>query len=450
MPPPPAAIFGLFGADCEWVDGQMTPQAANTATDKVVLTGAYEAVDRTYVFATGWDSLPHFVANRDMARASENWRTYDVDGSHELMIDRPAEVANILVETAERTRGATTSPCNADRPTDRSVDLGGRRWSWMRQQRGRGSSSGRDARDRRPARRRHRGGRRRWVAGALQALAANAGLRTVHAPADCGGLGLEMVDRAAVFEEAGYSLFGPAALNISAPDEGDIHLLDHVATKPQRDRYLRPLVAGEQRSAFAMTEPGPAAGSDPAALTTAAQAWTAAGWSTAGSTSSPGQTGQHCQPPAGCAGRGRAHPGHRGGRPHRLGQPGNPGTDPGRRGRRITAHAVVVSAPCRHGVVALQSGARTIVWLPAASRSSSPARRQSVCPSRTRPWPVDGRNPDEIKYIAGCDHAISTRTALRPEVVTTEATARVRRPGCAGAGSVPRLHRRWPRRPLPG
>ncbi|MTD53692.1 acyl-CoA dehydrogenase family protein [Amycolatopsis pithecellobii] len=104
-----------------------------------------------------------------------------------------------------------------------------------------------------------------------QTLAAKAGLLAVHAPVDCGGLGLGMVDRAAVFEEAGYSLFGPVALNVAAPDEGNIHLLDHVATEAQRDRYLRPLVAGEWRSAFAMTEPAPGAGSDPAALTTAAR-----------------------------------------------------------------------------------------------------------------------------------------------------------------------------------
>jgi acyl-CoA dehydrogenase len=44
-----------------------------------------------------------------------------------------------------------------------------------------------------------------------------------------------------------------------------------VATPAQRDRYLRPIVTGELRSAFAMTEPAPGAGSDPAALTTAAQ-----------------------------------------------------------------------------------------------------------------------------------------------------------------------------------
>jgi acyl-CoA dehydrogenase len=111
----------------------------------------------------------------------------------------------------------------------------------------------------------------------LQGLASQAGLLAVHAPVDCGGLGLGMLDRAAVFEEAGYSLFGPVALNIAAPDEGNIHLLDHVATQRQRERYLRPLVSGETRSAFAMTEPSPGAGSDPAALMTAAQR-VEAGW----------------------------------------------------------------------------------------------------------------------------------------------------------------------------
>ena len=77
-----------------------------------------------------------------------------------------------------------------------------------------------------------------------------------------------MCDRAPVFEAAGYSLFGPLALNIAAPDEGNVHLLAHVATDEQQDRYLRPLVLGEVRSAFAMTEPAPDAGSDPSMLTT--------------------------------------------------------------------------------------------------------------------------------------------------------------------------------------
>lgn len=105
----------------------------------------------------------------------------------------------------------------------------------------------------------------------LQAAARAQGLLSPHGPAEYGGLGLDMSDRAAVFEEAGYSLFGPVALNINAPDEGNVHLLDRVASAGQRERYLKPLVQGEWRSAFAMTEPAPGAGSDPSALATRAR-----------------------------------------------------------------------------------------------------------------------------------------------------------------------------------
>jgi acyl-CoA dehydrogenase len=104
----------------------------------------------------------------------------------------------------------------------------------------------------------------------LQGKARDLGLLSPHGPVDCGGLGLGMVDRAPVFEAAGYGLFGPMALNINAPDEGNIHLLDHVATAAQRERYLKPLVAGRTRSAFAMTEPAPGAGADPSMLATRA------------------------------------------------------------------------------------------------------------------------------------------------------------------------------------
>ncbi|MQY25971.1 acyl-CoA dehydrogenase family protein [Nocardia aurantia] len=105
----------------------------------------------------------------------------------------------------------------------------------------------------------------------LQQAAKEAGVFAPHAPLEYGGLGLGMSDRAPVFEEAGYSLFGPAALNIAAPDEGNLHLLAHVASPEQRHEFLAPLAAGDVRSAFAMTEPAPGAGSDPAALTTRAE-----------------------------------------------------------------------------------------------------------------------------------------------------------------------------------
>ncbi|GAB6408452.1 acyl-CoA dehydrogenase family protein [Pseudomonas sp. MHK4] len=97
-----------------------------------------------------------------------------------------------------------------------------------------------------------------------------AGLLCPHASREMGGAGLSHVAKAIVFEEAGYSPLGPIALNIHAPDEGNIHLMDEVATAAQKDRWLRPLVSGRIRSCFAMTEPAPGAGSDPSMLQTVA------------------------------------------------------------------------------------------------------------------------------------------------------------------------------------
>ena len=105
----------------------------------------------------------------------------------------------------------------------------------------------------------------------LQCAAKEAGFFAPHVAAEYGGHGLDMRGRTVVFEEAGYSLLGPLALNIAAPDGGNMHLLEAVATPEQKERYLRPLATGEIRSCFAMTEPAPGAGSDPAALTTRAE-----------------------------------------------------------------------------------------------------------------------------------------------------------------------------------
>ncbi|MBO4241191.1 MULTISPECIES: acyl-CoA dehydrogenase family protein [Pseudonocardia] len=104
----------------------------------------------------------------------------------------------------------------------------------------------------------------------LQDAARAAGVFAPHAAPEFGGHGLDMCGRAAVFTEAGYSLLGPIALNIAAPDEGNIHLLERVASEDQKVRYLAPLAAGGVRSCFAMTEPSPGAGSDPDALSTTA------------------------------------------------------------------------------------------------------------------------------------------------------------------------------------
>lgn len=102
----------------------------------------------------------------------------------------------------------------------------------------------------------------------LNGLARGAGLLAPHMPREWGGLGLDHRGKAVVFEAAGYSLLGPLALNIAAPDEGNSHLLEQVADERQKRRWLAPLAMGEIRSCFAMTEPHPGAGSDPASLAT--------------------------------------------------------------------------------------------------------------------------------------------------------------------------------------
>ena len=104
----------------------------------------------------------------------------------------------------------------------------------------------------------------------LVALAAAEGLVAPHVGTEYGGMGLDHVAKAIVFEEAGYSLLGPVALHIFAPDEGNMHLLEQVASHEQKERWLRPLAAGLTRSCFCMTEPAPGAGSDPAAMNTTA------------------------------------------------------------------------------------------------------------------------------------------------------------------------------------
>jgi len=104
----------------------------------------------------------------------------------------------------------------------------------------------------------------------LVALAKQAGLLSPHMPKELGGLGLTHFEKAIVFEEAGYSPLGPVAMNIAAPDEGNMHLMEVVATPTQKARWLVPLAGGDFRSCFCMTEPDPGAGSDPEMLNTTA------------------------------------------------------------------------------------------------------------------------------------------------------------------------------------
>jgi len=105
----------------------------------------------------------------------------------------------------------------------------------------------------------------------LQEKARAAGLWALQMPKARGGQGLSAVGMAVCYEEMGRSIFGPIVFNCAAPDDGNMMLLEKVATEAQKARWLQPVVDGRVRSAFAMTEPAPGAGSDPSLMQTRAE-----------------------------------------------------------------------------------------------------------------------------------------------------------------------------------
>src|SRR5438270_2897855 len=105
----------------------------------------------------------------------------------------------------------------------------------------------------------------------LQEKARKVGLWAPQSPKEFGGMALPIVAWAAIYEEAARSLFGPLAINCAPPDDGNMNLLARIGTPAQKERWLRPIVEGKVRSAFAMTEPAPGGGSDPGMIRTRAE-----------------------------------------------------------------------------------------------------------------------------------------------------------------------------------
>ena len=102
----------------------------------------------------------------------------------------------------------------------------------------------------------------------MREKAREAGLMTPHILDD--GSHLNQRETARVLIASGLSPLGPVALNTMAPDEGNMFLLGKVGSDEQKDRFLKPMIAGSARSAFFMTEPASegGAGSDPSMMKT--------------------------------------------------------------------------------------------------------------------------------------------------------------------------------------
>ncbi len=90
---------------------------------------------------------------------------------------------------------------------------------------------------------------------AAQVKVRQMGLWAPNHPVEYGGLGMSMVDHALLSEALGRSPLGHLVFGTQAPDSGNVEILHAHATAEQRERFLRPLVEGEIRSCYSMTEP---------------------------------------------------------------------------------------------------------------------------------------------------------------------------------------------------
>ena len=100
VPPIPAAVFNVNTADQAWVDSKCTVHPFKTMTDKVRTTGARERIaKKVYVRAAGYSS-PYFSMIYDKLNADPAWRAHSLPCGHDVMVDMPERLTEILEEVA--------------------------------------------------------------------------------------------------------------------------------------------------------------------------------------------------------------------------------------------------------------------------------------------------------------------------------------------------------------
>ncbi len=100
VPPRPAAAFGVNAADRQWVDALCVPQPIGTFTSPIALNGARERIGRKiYIRAKGYDN-PAFDRALSAVRSDPCWRCHEVDCGHDVMVDEPDRLSELLLQAA--------------------------------------------------------------------------------------------------------------------------------------------------------------------------------------------------------------------------------------------------------------------------------------------------------------------------------------------------------------
>lgn len=98
VPPRPAAAFLVNEKDQAWVDAMCVPQPIGTMTEVLKRTGAHERIARKAYIRAGAYPNPGFDKALARVKADASWRTYDVPCGHDVMVDMPERLAEILQE----------------------------------------------------------------------------------------------------------------------------------------------------------------------------------------------------------------------------------------------------------------------------------------------------------------------------------------------------------------
>ena len=100
IPPRSAEAFGVNAADRAWVDGLCVGQPIGTFTDKIALSGARDRIPRkSYIRAKSYAN-PGFDRALAAVKSGPSWRTYEVACGHDVMVDDPERLAEILIEVS--------------------------------------------------------------------------------------------------------------------------------------------------------------------------------------------------------------------------------------------------------------------------------------------------------------------------------------------------------------